>query len=80
MKLKLRVLAAVVIGVSLAANAQLNNPDNLAFDGSGNLWVANYGANDVLELNPTSGAVLNTITNGVSGPTRLFLWPASFMF
>jgi streptogramin lyase len=71
-KLKFWVLSAVVICVSLTANAQLNNPNNIVFDDSGNLWVANYGANNVLELNPTSGAVLNTITNGISGPTRLF--------
>jgi streptogramin lyase len=71
-KLKFWVLSAVVICVSLTANAQLNNPNNIVFDDSGNLWVANYGANNVLELNPTSGSVLNTITSGISAPTRLF--------
>jgi sugar lactone lactonase YvrE len=49
------------------------------FDSSGNLWVANYGASNVLELNwktcprgPICGTVLNTITTGVNAPTRLF--------
>ena len=71
MKLKAAMLAALALCLSLAANAQLNNPNNILFDGSGNLWVANYGANSVLELNATTGAVLNTITNGLNGPTRL---------
>ena len=64
-------LALLAICVSLPAYAQLNEPNGLAFDTSGNLWVANNGANQVLELNPTTGAVLNTITTGISGPTRL---------
>jgi len=71
MNLKAAMLAALALCLSLAANAQLNNPNNILFDGSGNLWVANYGANNVLELNATTGAVLNTITNGLNGPTRL---------
>jgi DNA-binding beta-propeller fold protein YncE len=53
------------------ANVQLNNPNGLAFDSKGNLWVANYGANQVLELDPSNGTVLKTITDYVKGPTRL---------
>jgi DNA-binding beta-propeller fold protein YncE len=53
------------------ANAQLNNPNGLAFDSEGNLWGANYAANQVLELNPSNGTVLKTITDYVKGPTRL---------
>jgi sugar lactone lactonase YvrE len=78
-KIKPLILMAAVACLSLTANAQLNNPNNIVFDSSGNLWVANYGASNVLKLNGTScptgpscGTVLNTITNGVSGPTRLF--------
>ena len=71
MKCRLSILGALALCLSLTANAQLNNPNNIAFDSSGNLWVANFGANNVLELNPATGAVLNTITNGLNGPTRL---------
>jgi hypothetical protein len=71
--MKTRLLLTVLLAVCFAvpAHAQLNDPNGLAFDSAGNLWVANEGANNVLELNPTTGAVLNTITSGISGPTRL---------
>ena len=57
--------------LSVAANAQLSNPNGIAFDTSGHLWVANNGANQVLELNPANGTVLDTITAGLNGPSRL---------
>lgn len=76
MKLKATML---LLGLCLAlsvvaaspANAQLNGPAGLAFDTNGNLWVANGGASQVLELNPSNGKVLNTITKGVNNPSRL---------
>jgi YVTN family beta-propeller protein len=71
MKSKIILFVMLAVCFSLPAYAQLNEPNGLAFDTSGNLWVANNGANQVLELNPTTGAVLNTITTGISGPTRL---------
>lgn len=71
MKLNTIILTTLALGLSLTANAQLNNPNGLAFDNKGNLWVANYGANQVLELDPSNGTVLNTITAQVNGPTRL---------
>jgi hypothetical protein len=71
MKHKLLLFALLAVCFAVPAHAQLNDPNGLAFDSAGNLWVANEGANNVLELNPTTGAVLNTITAGISGPTRL---------
>jgi sugar lactone lactonase YvrE len=73
-QLKVRMYALVALAalcLPLAAHAQLNNPNGIVFDSAGNLWVANYGANQVLEINPANGAVLNTIATGLSGPTRL---------
>jgi len=72
MKLNNTLTATLTLCLSLTANAQLSSPGGLAFDGSGNLWVTNGGAKQVLELDPTNGAILNTITKGISGPTRLF--------
>jgi len=71
MKHKALLITLLAVLFSLQARAQLNSPEGLAFYTAGNLWVANGGDNQVLELNPTTGAVLNTITNGISGPSRL---------
>src|SRR3984957_12241318 len=72
MKFTISILGALALCLSLTAHAQLSSPEGLAFDSAGNLWVANGGANQVLELNAKTGAVLNTISNGVNGPSRLF--------
>jgi sugar lactone lactonase YvrE len=69
---KLSILGALALCMSITANAQLSGPQALAFDSAGNLWVANPGAGNVLELDASTGAVLNTITNGVDGPSELF--------
>jgi DNA-binding beta-propeller fold protein YncE len=69
MKLNTIILTTLALCLSLTANAQLNNPNGLAFDKEGNLWVANYGANQVLELDPSNGTVLNTR----EGPNTLSL-------
>jgi sugar lactone lactonase YvrE len=71
MKFKLSILGALALCLSLTANAQLNNPQGLAFDSTGHLWVANAGANNVLEMS-AAGVVLNTITNGVNSPSQVF--------
>ena len=72
MKLNTIILTTLALCLSLTANAQLNNPNGLDVrQQRTNLWVANYGANQVLELDPSNGNVLNTITNYVKGPTRL---------
>ena len=73
MKSTISILGALAMCLSLTANAQLNNPNNLVFDSSGNLWVANYGTSNVVELLKNSHwAVGNTITKGVNAPTRMF--------
>jgi sugar lactone lactonase YvrE len=72
MQSRIGILGAMALCLSLTASAQLSNPQGLAFDSVGHLWVANFDANNVLELNATNGAVLHTITDGVDGPTRLF--------
>jgi len=71
MNYKIVMLGALALCLSLTANAQFNNPNGIIFDSSGNLWLANSGANQVLELDPVSGVVKNTITENLNGPTRL---------
>jgi|SRR5271157_3735956 len=65
------MLFALAFCLSLAANAQLNSPEGIVLDSSDNLWVANGGLNQVLALNPRTGKIRNTITDGVNGPARL---------
>jgi DNA-binding beta-propeller fold protein YncE len=66
--LTLTLLAA---SVALPAMAQLNNLNGLAFDSRGRLWIANNNDNNVLKVNATTGRILQRITDGVDGPTRL---------
>ncbi|MGA8534919.1 MAG: hypothetical protein WB615_12500, partial [Candidatus Tumulicola sp.] len=49
----------------------VNVPKALAFDGSGNLYVANGGGNTVTAYAPGSGTVLRTISQGVNVPAGL---------
>jgi len=70
MKVKIVILTVAML-LPQIIQAQLTNPGGLAFDSSGNLWVANSGANEVLELNPVNGAVLATISVGLNGPQRI---------
>jgi DNA-binding beta-propeller fold protein YncE len=76
MSFKITVLATLALCLSLTANAHatnpLNNPNGIAFDTQGHLWVANYVGNTVVALDPANGALLHTISQGLSGPTRLF--------
>ena len=71
-KFKPASIAFLVICLSIITNAQipLNQPNGLAFDRKGNLYVANYGTNQILiydsSLNQT-----NSISAGLNGPTRL---------
>jgi sugar lactone lactonase YvrE len=43
----------------------------MAFDSKGHLWSVNSLGNSLTELNAKSGKTLKTITDGISGPTRL---------
>lgn len=58
----------------------LNSPQGDIFDSSGDLWVANSGANEVIEYTVAQLAKRNpkpivVITNGLNSPTRLAFAP-----
>lgn len=76
MKLRTIIVAILALCISFAAHAQpsnpLSNPNGIAFDSQGNLWVANYDSNTVVALSPSNGTLLHTINQGLNGPTRLF--------
>src|ERR1700685_192864 len=57
--------------LSAAAHAQLSGPNGIGFDSTGHLWVANNGANSVLELDASNRTVLATLPAGISSPSRL---------
>ena len=70
-------MLCLVVFSSLGFGATgLNNPSALAIDAKGNLWVANQGANNILEFNPSY--VLQpkaTITAGINTPTGIAFDP-----
>ena len=69
----------LVLGtVSFAATTKpLNNPDGLALDSNGNLWVANDAGNEVLVYNPSYVQLTGkTITNALNGPTGVAFDPS----
>jgi NHL repeat len=81
----LTLCLAVLSSASFAVKNHLNNPIGLAVDASGNLYVANQGANQILVYN--SGYVQQTsktITSGINTPTGLAidaygnLWVANY--
>jgi hypothetical protein len=47
-------------GTVCATLTGYSNPQGLSTDSAGNLWVANTGASDILEVNPSTGAVTAT--------------------
>jgi DNA-binding beta-propeller fold protein YncE len=79
MKLKLFSLLCALC-CSPWLQAQLSAPQGIVFDAKGNLWVANSSANQVQELDPSSGTVLATITVGLDGPTRLAFGPFGYLY
>lgn len=64
-------LTLLAASLALPAMAQLHNPNGLAIDRRGHLWIANNGANSVLKVNASTGQILQTITDGLNGPSRL---------
>ena len=66
------LVALMMVGATLTMDAQipLNTPAGLVFDSAGNLYVGNYGSNQILIYNP---ALIQTgsISEGLSGPNRL---------
>ena len=60
--------------------AGLNKPDALAFDGSGNLYVANYGNATVTVYPPGSTTVSETISQGINTPIALALDGSSNLY
>lgn len=44
-------------------------PDGMTIDVNGNLWVATYGGSSVLHINPTTGALIDTIKMPVPNVT-----------
>jgi streptogramin lyase len=80
MKFSYFFLAGLLLSLSMAASAQLTSPTGLAFDSSGHLWVANDQPDQVLEIDPSTGNVLNTITEGLNHPLRLFFGTDSILY
>jgi DNA-binding beta-propeller fold protein YncE len=59
-----------------AATNPLNEPNGLAVDAQGNLWVANTGANNVVVFNSSYQQVTaETITAGINHPTGVAVDP-----
>jgi sugar lactone lactonase YvrE len=79
MRLKLCTFFCALCFTALL-HAQLGGPEGIVFDVDGNLWVANSTTNLVQKLDPSSGAVLATITAGLNGPTRLAFGPYGYLF
>jgi YVTN family beta-propeller protein len=61
-------------------HSQLSGPQGIVFDTSGKLWVANSTSNQVQQLDPSTGAVLATITTGLNGPSRLAFGPFGYLY
>ena len=50
-----------------ATSAELNGPDGVAVDASGNLFIAEYGNSTVREVNAQTGIITTVAGNGTSG-------------
>ncbi|MGA3132266.1 MAG: Ig-like domain repeat protein [Terracidiphilus sp.] len=54
-----------------AANATLNSPGYVAFDGAGNLYIADTGNNVIRKMNAVTGAIATVAGNGSIGNSNL---------
>jgi len=52
-------------------NPSFNFPYGIAFSPRGTLYVANFGAGNVLEINYQTGAILSSITTNLAGPVDI---------
>jgi YD repeat-containing protein len=50
-----------------AAQAELNNPEGLAVDGQGDLFIADSGNNRVREVIASTGVITTVVGNGIAG-------------
>ncbi len=66
------LVALLTVCATLTVHAQipLNTPEGVVFDSAGNLYVANYGSNQILIYNPAL-VQTSSISEGLSGPNRL---------
>jgi sugar lactone lactonase YvrE len=64
----------VMTAISSATTAPVNEPWGITLDAKGNLWVANYGANQVLVYNP-SYQQTEVITKELNGPDGIAVDP-----
>lgn len=55
----------------------LNNPNGLAFDSNGDLYVASTGSNSVLRYNGTTGAYMDVFASGLNVPTGILVAPST---
>ena len=62
--------ATIAATMSTFANTNLNNPQGLKFDSSGNLYVANAADNTISKFNASGGYVSNISTN-LNSPSGL---------
>ncbi len=71
----LLALAPVSLATTITMNP-LNEPNGLAVDAQGSLWVANTGDNNVVVFKPNYTQITaETITAGISHPTGVAIDP-----
>ena len=63
----------------LFTSPQFNDPQGVAADAAGNIYVANTGANDVLVFSST-GTLLTTITDGFDDPGQIAVDPSGNIY
>ena len=70
LSLSLVLLYSLLAGAHTPGSTPLSNPNGLAFDSAGNLFVANAGSNQVLEYSPALQQI-DVISSGLNQPNRL---------